>query len=99
MRNPLSLEAFADWLETKPADETYNFNCLNCAIGQYFKFLGMRFNGLGTENWTDDQGVAHYLPRGMNRAAQGDSYYGGHPDHTFGKAAQRARRELRAQQV
>lgn len=42
MRNPLSLEAFADWCEKKPADEEYYYpDPTICACGQYAKYLGM----------------------------------------------------------
>jgi hypothetical protein len=37
--NPLTLEAFAEWCETKPADEKYDW-LGNCAVEQYSQFLG-----------------------------------------------------------
>lgn len=36
MRNPLTLEAFADWAEKMPADEQYEWcDDSDCACGQY----------------------------------------------------------------
>lgn len=41
MRHPISIEAFAEWCERKPADEEYEWvNVRTCAIKQYAKFLG-----------------------------------------------------------
>lgn len=43
MRNPLSIEAFADWCEKQPAYRLYNYsNCRHCAFAQYLEHLGFR---------------------------------------------------------
>lgn len=42
MKPQLSIEAFADWCERKPADEAYDYDdCENCACGQFSHFLGV----------------------------------------------------------
>lgn len=42
MRNPLTLEAFAEFCESKPADEEYAFTSPSrCACGQYASSLGI----------------------------------------------------------
>lgn len=44
MKPPLSLEAFLDWVETKPPEEEYVFHSwVNCACAQYAKFLGVEW--------------------------------------------------------
>jgi hypothetical protein len=41
MRNPLSIEAFAEFCEKKPADERYNlYRRMDCALGQFAQSLG-----------------------------------------------------------
>lgn len=38
MRNPLTIEAFAEWAEKKPANEDYDFTLAwNCAVAQFLK--------------------------------------------------------------
>ena len=38
MTNPLTLKAFAEWCESKPADEVYDWmSCEDCAISQYVR--------------------------------------------------------------
>lgn len=87
MRNPLTLEAFADWLEKKPAAMFYEFHCKRCAIGSYLTEHGFPMKTLGTEMWVDKDGNKHPLPIGWNRIAMTSP-------HTYGDAAQRARAAL-----
>ena len=84
MKNPLSLEAFADWLEGKPAEQKYEYWCQECAIGGYFIELGLPMKSLGTEKWRDRDGVLHVLPPGFDEVSST-------PPHTYGAAARRAR--------
>jgi hypothetical protein len=43
MRNPLSLEAFADWCEKQPADEEYDvWQPSSCAVALYAQSLGFK---------------------------------------------------------
>lgn len=45
MKNQLSLEAFADWCEKKPANEEYFWTDADiCACGQYAASLGLQGN-------------------------------------------------------
>lgn len=42
MRNPLSIEAFADWCEKQPADKEYVYeDSWHCACAQYADSLGI----------------------------------------------------------
>lgn len=44
MKHPLSLSAFADWCERKPADEAYIYlDGENCACAQYGRDIGLEF--------------------------------------------------------
>lgn len=44
MKNPLSLEAFADWCEAKEPTETYYYmDGSSCACAQYCRHLGIEY--------------------------------------------------------
>jgi hypothetical protein len=52
MRNPLSIEAFTEWCEKKPAGEEYNYDDkYNCAFGQYLQSLGFESASVGGYHW------------------------------------------------
>lgn len=77
MKNPLSLEAFADWCERKPADEEYDwFDCNVCAASQYAKELGI-------SNFADLAIPGTFLFRASELAFP--------EPHTFGALAERLR--------
>jgi hypothetical protein len=85
MQNPLTFEAFAKWLDSKPKDETYVFTAgRGCAIAQYVKEVGVKsFDAAGCTGWFDTDMRPHVLiPRG--------SIVADHP-WTFGAAADRAK--------
>lgn len=80
MRSPLSLEAFADWCEKQPANETYNFWSTytpGCAVIQYLRTLGL--------------GRSDY-PRFSSTTGAGE--YAGNGTQTFGALAHRLRLAL-----
>lgn len=97
MRNPLSLEAFADWLGTMPADQLYEYGDINgCAVCQFFDFLGLHYLAVGGLAWNDAEGQERALPADLDRVANGR--YDAHrlrQNHktfrTFGAALERAR--------
>lgn len=78
MRNPLTIEAFAEWAEKKPANETYDY-CSSeaCAAAQYLQSLGVQKYNL----------PSYKLPKGWLGPLQTG------PD-TFGALAQRLRASL-----
>ena len=82
--DPFSLSAFADWLEKQPAEQPYDFWCNDCAIGGYFKSLGLPLKTLGCEFWADTAGKRHRLPLGFTAVSAQEP-------RTYGAAAQRAR--------
>lgn len=52
MRNPLTIEAFADWCETKPSIEHYHYWSNNCAVGQFLSHAGIEVECVGGTTWT-----------------------------------------------
>jgi hypothetical protein len=79
MKLPLSLESFADWLGTMPADEEYSpYEPLVCAIGRWLKATGFDRKTVEEKSWSlgEDPRFEHVIfcePQ------------------TFGDAAKRAR--------
>jgi len=92
MRNPLSLEAFAEWLEQQPAEKSYDFfEPANCAIAQYMRHLGFRHVVYSTFDCRPMQGDdGPTLPREMI-----DVVVRAAGEGTFGRAARYARLALR----
>lgn len=86
MRNPLSLEAFADWLGTMPAKERYTWAVpRQCAIGQWLRFTG----------FTDEREIGK---KSVEMAERNDFGKIVLPEpHTFGAAHERARTILAGQ--
>ena len=83
MRNPLSLEAFADWLEQQPADKEYRWlDPCECAIGQYCRSLGMK----GCAELSE---TAYFVLEGVDGAR--NHYIAMDRPRTFGAALRRAR--------
>jgi hypothetical protein len=80
MRNPLTLEAFAEWCEKQPADKEYNFfDNHGCAFGQYLKALGIEHRSVGGTYWRTAAGEER-----IRKALQSG-------DWTFGALASRLR--------
>ena len=95
MRNPLSLEAFADWLEKQPGEKKYKYiSATQCLICQYFNAIGLDFIALDSRAWCDHNYEDHKLPDHFNDIAHGvgDDLW---TRHTFGSAARRARELLK----
>lgn len=90
MRHPLSLEAFAEWLTTMPADQWYDYcDPWNCAVAQYRQFLGVpvavHYDGAAL-----DGGGPSMDPRVMEVV----HHENGSKERTFGAALERARMQL-----
>lgn len=81
MRNPLSIEAFADWLEKQPPEGEYDYCSFSrCAISQYCRWLGFK------DVWTSARigfELAHHAVVDCD-------------PQTFGAAAARAREAINA---
>lgn len=77
MRDPLSIEAFADWCDKQPADKAYSFTCVPCAVEQYADSLGIGRDTIWGHSlgsfWCQSNIIAADYP------------------HTFGALAQRLR--------
>jgi hypothetical protein len=91
MRNPLTLEAFAEWCEKQPADAEYNYEDPNrCAYCQYLRATGFDVRSVGPTYWTEGVGhKEHPLICGLN-----DALNPGYPDYgkwTFGALVSRLR--------
>lgn len=83
MKNPLSLEAFADWCEKQPKDKTYRYvEPTECACAQYAKFLGI-------QNWIGAAGAGSFWGR-----ADYEAFYG---HRNFGALAARLREASKAE--
>lgn len=66
MRNPLSLEAFADWCARKPADGEYDWADTNgCAFCQYLTSVGLPIRRVDIYSWVDEHWRTHPLPEGV----------------------------------
>ena len=88
MKNPLTIEAFADWLEKQPPEKEYDYsNCRGCLVFQYLTAVGIPITSTGSTTFSTNDGQEHILPYELDIVAAR------HP-HTFGKAAIRARRPI-----
>lgn len=88
MKNILTLEAFAEWVEKQPAEKTFDyFDPKNCAFCQYLKGLGFKRAQVGghdyslTGRFEDDR----LLPEGIAPSVLCGS------TNTFGALAARLR--------
>lgn len=84
--DPLSVAAFADWLETKDPSESYRWaSCQGCLVDQYLQTIGLRAGDVSYDTYNIFEGG-----RGGSIALM--------PPHTFGAALIRARKHLNAKQ-
>ncbi len=90
MRHPLSLEAFAQWLEQQPAAEQYDFpNPYECAICRYLDHIGLARSRVDTDTiYGPDGNPIMALPEYWNDVSKSCQING---LSTFGAAAARAR--------
>lgn len=76
MKNPLSLDAFIDWLEKQPAEREYDWWCpLSCLLAQYAKHIGFR----------------HYCELPLTALTSWENAVARPRPHNFGAALGRAR--------
>lgn len=93
MRHPLSLEAFSAWLDQQPPEKEYDYtDPWNCAICQYLKHIGLKFDSVdpGYIFATGDRVLAE-IPEHWNEVSQSRRFIG---KARFGEAAERARELL-----
>lgn len=91
MRSPLSLEAFADWLEQQPATATYDYTeSDNCAVAQYLRSLGLTNVNYVAWSGLPSEGKGPRVPLKLFAAANPPVV-----PLTFGVAAKHARKLLR----
>lgn len=94
MKNPLTIEAFCEWLGKQPAEEPYDHNSVdNCAIGQFMKANVPEMMSPGNRYWHDRDGQSHLYPAGFTKI--GINEYRG--PFTFGAAHKRALAYLEGQ--
>ena len=76
MRNPLTLEAFAAWCETRPANEVYFYSdCEECAFAEYLSWVGLARPIVGTRDYCDGpRGTYHPLPDGIDAAVRAEPW-------------------------
>ncbi len=86
----LTREAFAEFCESKPADEKYEYtDSQNCAFCQFLKHLGFKSPSVGPFSWWPYDGREsdrQPLPDGVGSALVG-------MPETFGALAARLRNE------
>lgn len=88
MRNPLTLEALADWLARQDPTTEYDYgNGSACLLHKYFKAVGLPVERVTAIVWYDTNRGVHRLPDGFDQIAIG---------HTIGRALIRANELLRA---
>ena len=81
-----TLQDFADWAGTMPADGRYDYECTDgCAIFQYVKSRGLPVRRVAGDYWSDTDHRTHPMPDGaaINHVAARSPW-------TFGAARQRA---------
>jgi hypothetical protein len=98
VRHPITLEAFADWLERQPAERAYNYtDPYACPIAQYLQAQGVPAYGVTHNLWHDANCVSHEFDDRMREAAIGEWDRPRGERWTFGQAARRARELLNVQ--
>lgn len=101
MKNPISLDAFADWCAKQPADKHYDYHAVrDCAFAQYLRSLGFETAIVSPMQYCIGEGEVRPLPEGVDAAV-----YGGifslpftlpRTRHTFGALTKRLRRAQEA---
>lgn len=93
MKNPLSLEAFADWCAKQPTDAEYRYdNIVDCACGRYFRSLGIDAHYSGYHEWLG------FYRRRIPHSDEMDRLASVRP-HTFGALTERVRGAIAARKV
>lgn len=88
MTPAITKEAFAEFCESKPADEKYEYtDSQNCAFCQFLKHLGFKYPGVWPSSWRPDgrcEADRQLLPEGVGHALVREP-------ETFGALAARLR--------
>lgn len=91
MRNPLTLEAFADFCESKNPRETYEYMCGNsCACAQYYEQLGLEYSPV---EYINDDFEAPFLNQ-IEALAHNAALEKPHWRGTFGELARLTRQRI-----
>lgn len=88
--NPISIEAFAAFCESKPAGEAYSYiNRETCAFAQYVRTSGFANAEVGAGHWFPDADDLEHLkmPSGVHLAARDFPW-------TFGALSTRLRQHM-----
>lgn len=92
MRNPMTVEALAAWLEKKPRGGSYVYtNGSMCLLHEYFTEVGLPIHRMGAITWCDTRMHMHDLPKHFNAIAKPA---GGGNFSTYGHALKRAEKIL-----
>ncbi len=76
-------QQFTDWVNTKPADEPYNWYAIcGCALFQFYDAHGYPIAHVGSGTWVDHGGNGHAVPAGLGDLCS-------QQPHTFGGLASR----------
>ena len=82
-RELYSLQAFKEWLETKPPEEEYSYTDGDrCLLYKYFTYIGLPVYSIRPYYWEDNLGKKHTIPDDLESIAIA------YPN-TFGDAAYR----------
>ncbi len=92
----LSLDSLIAWLETKPADETYDYTrSKKCVLQQYFTAMGLEGVAVIPYRYSVNRYLinetTHDLPEGWEKIALGPAIMYKVTPWTFGKALKRAK--------
>jgi hypothetical protein len=90
-------QQFIHWLETKPADEEYDY-CSNngCAFAQFLIDAGYSKSPMVADEWDDNEGNAHPLPAGLDEALNYCDFELPNCGHTFGALRSRLTQDVSA---
>lgn len=102
--NPFALEKFLAFVESKPAEEEYDYlDCDACAIGQYIRTLGGHAEEVGDDGMFFVLDGEHYCAIGLDDgpiASLNELVNDPHPGaETFGALAERVRAALKAREA
>lgn len=63
---PFTLESLIAWLRTKRPEESYDYWCNECLIGQYTAFIGLPLKHIGTQYYQIEGSAPRRLPPGFD---------------------------------